>query len=282
MKIRNSLSAFSIWLVFFNAENKKVMLPPEQVKTSVTNDEFCGIKNTAFQAGEQITFHVYYSVIGTYIHAGTAIFTTTLENLANKPVYHVVGDGKTKSSYDWIYRVRDKYETYIDTATLQPYKFIRNVDEGGYKKYETITFNRTANTAVTNGGVFKVPDCIQDVLSAMYYARNIDFSNSKVDDKIPFKMFLDNEVFNMYIRYLGRETVKTQYGKFKAIKFKPLLLKGTIFEGGEKMTVWVSDDPNHVVLRVESPIVVGKVKIDMMAYRNLRYPLTSMIKLRGN
>ena len=120
-------------------------------------------------------------------------------------MYHVVGDGKTKASYDWIYRVRDKYESYIDTATLQPLKFIRNVDEGGYKNYESITFNRTANTAVTNSGVFKVPDCIQDVLSAMYYARNIDFSKYKFDDRIPFKMFLDNEVFNMYIRYLEKK-----------------------------------------------------------------------------
>lgn len=282
MKLRNSISALSIWLVFFMGEERKMVMPPAQTTTTAPADEFCGIKNTAFQAGEQVTFHVYYSVVGTYIHAGTATFTTTLETYANKPVYHVVGDGKTKSSYDWIYRVRDKYETYFDTATLQPYKFIRNVDEGGYKKYETVTFNKTANTAVTNSGVFKVPICIQDVLSAMYYARNVDFSKYKVDDRIPFKMFLDNEVFDMYIRYLGKETVKTQYGKFKAIKFKPLLLKGTIFEGGEKMTVWVSDDPNHVVLRVESPIVVGKVKIDMMSYRNLRYPLSSMVKLKGS
>ena len=95
-------------------------------------------------------------------------------------------------------------------------------------------------------------------------------------------MFLDNEVFNMYIRYLGKETVKTKYGKFRAIKFKPLLIKGTIFEGGEKMTVWVSDDNNHVPLRIESPITVGSVKIDMMGNKNLRYPLTSLIKLRGN
>jgi hypothetical protein len=282
MKLRNSLSAFGFWLLFFPGEGKKALPPPSSANKIVSSDEFCGIKNTAFQAGEQVSFHVYYSVAGAYIHAGTAIFTVALENFGNKPVYHVVGDGKTKASYDWIYRVRDKYETYIDTATLQPLKFIRNVDEGGYKKYETITFNRNANTAVSNSGVFKVPDCIQDVLSAMYYARNVDFSKYKPEDKIPFKMFLDNEVFNMYIRYLGKETVKTQYGKFKAIKFKPFLLKGTIFEGGEKMTVWVSDDPNRVVLRVESPIVVGKIKVDMMAYRNLRYPLTSMVKLRGN
>lgn len=283
MKLRNSISALSIWLVFFMGEDKKIVVSAAQTTaTASPADEFCGIRNTAFQAGEQVTFHVYYSVAGAYIHAGTATFTTTLKTYGNKPVYHVVGDGKTKSSYDWIYKVRDKYETYFDTATLQPYKFIRNVDEGGYKKYETITFNRTANTAVTNSGVFKVPNCVQDVLSSMYYARNIDFSKYKVDDKIPFKMFLDNEVFDMYIRYMGKETVKTQYGKFKAIKFKPLLLKGTIFEGGESMTVWVSDDPNHVLLRVESKIVVGKVKIDMMSYRNLRYPLTSMIKLKGS
>ena len=95
-------------------------------------------------------------------------------------------------------------------------------------------------------------------------------------------MFLDNEVFNMYIRYHGKETVKTKYGKFKAIKFKPLLIKGTIFEGGEKMTVWVSDDENHIPLRIESPITIGSVKIDMMGYKNLRYPLTSLVKLRNN
>lgn len=93
-------------------------------------------------------------------------------------------------------------------------------------------------------------------------------------------MFLDNEVYNLYIKYLGKETVKTKYGKFNAIKFKPLLVKGTLFEGGEKMTVWVSDDPNHIPLRIESPIVVGSVKVDMMQYRNLRHPLSSMISFR--
>jgi hypothetical protein len=134
---------------------------------------------------------------------------------------------------------------------------------------------------VTTKGVYKVPGCIQDVISAVYYARNIDFSKYNVNDKIPFKMFLDNEVYDMYIRYLGKETVKTKYGKFKAIKFKPLLVKGTIFEGGEKMTVWVSDDGNHVPVRIESPISVGTIKVDMMGNKNLRYPLTSLLKLRG-
>lgn len=244
------------------------------------NDDYCGMRNSAFRGGEQINYIVYYAVAGIYVNAGTAVFSANLDRLNGRPVYHLKGEGKTNPSYDWIYKVRDLYESFIDTATLQPLRFIRNVNEGGYKKFETITFNRTANTAVTNKGVFKVPDCVQDVLSAIYYSRNINFNKYRPGEKIPFSMFLDGEVFNMHVRYLGKEEVKTKYGKFNAIKFKPLLIEGTIFSGGEKMTVWVTDDDNKIPVRIESPIVVGSVKVDMMSYKNLRYPMTALKRIK--
>jgi hypothetical protein len=257
-----------------------VSIVVESRSQSVNSNLFCGIRNTAFKADERITYAVYYTVIGLYINAGTAVFSTSLEKINDRPVYHVVGTGTTSSSYDWVYRVRDRYESYIDTATLQPLRFIRDVNEGGYKINQRYDFNKTTNIASTSKGDYKVPACVQDVLSAIYYSRNIDFSKAKIDDKIPFSLFLDYEVFNMYIRYLGKETIKTRYGTFSTIKFKPLLVKGTIFEGGENMTVWVTDDQNRIPVRIESPIVVGKVKVDMMSYANIRYPLRSLISLR--
>ena len=175
-------------------------------------DDFCGIRNTSFQDGESISFVVFYNVIGMYVNAGDATFNVSLDRVNNKPAYHVVGIGTSNPSYDWIFKVRDRYETYFDTANLQPLKFIRNIDEGGFKKTENVSFNQQTNTAVTTNGVFKVPSCVQDVLSAIYYARNIDFSRLQPDDKIPFNMFLDNEVHNLYIKYEGREIIKTKYG----------------------------------------------------------------------
>ena len=240
----------------------------------------CSIRNKAFAAGEIVTMKVYYTTLGMYVGAGEATFATTLERFNGKPVYHFVGQGKTYSFFDNFFKVRDKYESYVDTATLLPYKFVRNVEEGSYKKYNNVTFNQKANTAVSTNGVFKITACMQDVVSAVYYARNIKFENYKVNDKIPFDMFLDDEVYHLYIRYLGKEKIKTRYGKFNAIKIKPLLVKGTIFEGGEKMTAWLSDDPNHLLLRAESPIAVGSIKVDMMGYRNLRYPLTALLNVR--
>ncbi len=243
-------------------------------------DEFCGIRNTAFVPGELVTMKVYYNTMGLYISAGEATFSVSVEKFNGRPTYHCVGTGKSYSFFDNFFKVRDRYETYIDTATMLPIKFIRDVNEGGHKIYNNVTFNHGAGTAVSTNGVFKIPNCIQDVVSAIYYARNINFDKYKLNDKIPFDMFMDDEVNHLYLRYMGKEIVKTRYGKFHSIKFKPLLIKGTMFEGGEKMNVWVSDDPNHLVLRIESPISVGNIKVDMMEYKNLRYPLTSLISTR--
>ncbi len=247
---------------------------------SGANQEFCGIRNTTFKAEEKVLMKVFYSAMGVYIGAGEAEFSVKLTRFNNKPVYHFVGEGKTYPFFDKFFRVRDRYESFVDTATLLPYKFIRNVDEGGHKIYNNVTFNQTTNTAISTTGVYQITDCIQDVVSSVYYARNIDFNKYKPGDKIPFDMFLDDEIYHLYIRYMGKEKIKTRYGKFHAFKFKPLLLKGNIFEGGEKMTAWISDDDNRLLLRVDSPISVGSVKIDMMGYSGLRYPLKSLISIR--
>jgi hypothetical protein len=242
--------------------------------------DFCGIRNTSFQDGEKLLFKVYYNMGSIWVGAGEASFTSTLKKLNGREVFHVVGDGKTYKSYDWFYKVRDRYESYIDAETLLPVKFLRNVNEGGFRIYNSVNFDQTNHRAVSTNGVFNVPRCVQDVLSSIYYARNIDYSKFQPGAKIPFTMFLDDQVYNLYIRYLGKEKITTRYGTFNTIKFRPLLIEGTIFDGGEKMTVWVSDDANHVPVRVDSPILVGSIKVDLIGYENLRNPFTGLLKKR--
>lgn len=240
----------------------------------------CGLSNTAFKAGEKVSFAVNYTAAGIInMPAGAGSFVTTLEKLNGKSVYHIVGEGHTLSSYEWAYKAKDVYESYIDAETLLPLKFIRNIDEGGYKKYQNVSFNRSLNTAIAKEGVFKITDCTHDVVSAVFWARNIDFGMLKPNfDKVPINVFLDNELYTMYVRYLGKETIITKYGKFKTIKIKPTTIKGTIFKDDDKMTIWISDDANKVPVRIESPIIVGKVRIDMTDFQNLRNPMTALIK----
>jgi hypothetical protein len=206
-------------------------------------------QHEAFQAGEKIQFTVFYNVIGLYVNAGNATFTV----------------GKTKL----------RYESYFHTQTYRPMKFIRDVNEGDYKKREEVIFDHKNKKAISEKGSHNIPDNFQDVISSLYFARNLNYNAYKPGDMIPFDMYLDGEIHKMYIRYVGKENVKTRYGKFKAIKLKPLTLKGNVFEGGEKMTIWISDDYNHLPLRIESPLTVGKIKVDLMNHQNIKHPLTA-------
>jgi hypothetical protein len=236
-------------------------------------------QQTAFQAGEKITYTVFYNVIGMYVNAGTATLSVNSAKMMNNDVLHVVGVGSTNSRYDWIFKVRDRYESFLDAETLQPYKFVRNIQEGGYRKHEVLHFNRKNNTVSSPKGVTKVPTEVHDVLSSFYYARTINYDRYKPGDKIGFKMFLDGETYDMYVRYVGKETIKTKYGKFRAIKLRPLLIKGEVFDGGENMTLWVTDDANHIPVRIESPLTVGNIKVDLMKHENLKYDLNSFAGL---
>lgn len=242
--------------------------------------DFCGIKNRSFKSGEKITFKVYYNMGFIWAGAGTATFTTQLDKYNGKQVYHVKGVGKTYDSYEWFYKVYDVYESYIDVDNMMPVKFKRNVNEGDISFTNDVSFDHKAHKATSKNGTYSIPNCVQDVLSTIYYARSIDYNKYKPGDKIPFSMFIDDEVYDLYIRYVGKEEVKTKYGVFKAIKIAPLLIDGTMFKGGEKMVVWVSDDENHLPVRIDSPILIGSIKVDLVEYENLRHPFTALIRKR--
>jgi len=240
-------------------------------------NDFCSARNTSFKDGEKLTFRVYYNMGFVWINAGNVHFNVKTEEMNDKKVYHISGDGKTAKSYEWFYKVRDKYDTYIDKETMLPLRFVRHVNEGGFKIEQDVTMDNNKKQAISDKKTYTIPKCTQDVLSAIYYARNIDYNKYNPGDKIPFSMFLDDKVYNLYIKYVGKEQVVTKMGTYNSIKIVPLLIEGTIFKGGEKMTVWITDDENHLPLRVDSPILVGSIKVDLIAYDNIRYPFTGSV-----
>ncbi|HPI54618.1 MAG TPA: DUF3108 domain-containing protein, partial [Chitinophagaceae bacterium] len=85
-------------------------------------------------------------------------------------------------------------------------------------------------------------------------------------------IFLDDEVFPVHIRYLGKQQITTKFGTFRTIKFKPKLIQGTLFKGGEQMTVYVTDDDNKIPVLIETPILVGTIKVELDKATTGRHP----------
>ena len=240
------------------------------------DSSFRTITNKAFKSGEILEFRIHYGVVD----AGEARLEVKEKTykVQNRSTYHIVGTGYTTGAFDWFFKVRDRYESYIDKSALIPWIFIRRVDEGGYTKNQDVTFNHFEHTATSDKLTIPVPDNVQDLISAFFYARTLDYSNAKIGSVFPFHAYLDDEVFEMTIKYIGKEQIKTRLGTFNCIKFRPMLLQGRVFKEEEDMTVWVTDDDNRIVVRAEAKILVGSIKMDLKGYSGLANPLTSKLK----
>ncbi|MGZ3884625.1 MAG: DUF3108 domain-containing protein [Bacteroidia bacterium] len=237
----------------------------------------CSPNAVVFKPGETMAYEVYYHWGFVWANAGEAVFAVDHDDFQNKRTFHISGTGSTYKNYDWFYKVRDKFESWVDTASLKPFRYVRNSNEGSTHVYNDTYFNyklgRASCYKLMKGKTIKdtvnINSCTFDVMTMIYYARCIDYSLYKPDTKIPISLYLDGEVYSkLYIRYMGKEKIKTALGEFSCIKFKPLLIPGTIFSGGEEMTVWVTDDERKVPVLIKTPIVVGEVQVKIKAIAN--------------
>lgn len=220
-----------------------------------------------FMSGEKLKFVIYYGPInGGYVDAELSFI-----EYENHQVYHSKLLGKTTGLVDKLYRVRDEYQSYFDSTTILPYKSIRDISEGRYKKYDHAYYDH-ANLKVRNhlNEEFDVPADIRDMVSVFYYIRNYNFSGLDHGHVIKINTFFDNELFPFDIRYRGTEKVRTKIGTYRCIKLVPFVEPGRIFEKEDDMTIYLSDDVNRVPIRVEFNLKVGSVKCDLIEYSGLR------------
>jgi hypothetical protein len=243
----------------------------------------CNDRNNAFQGGEKVVYHAYYNWGFIWVNAGVVTFAVDEKEYEGHPSYFIRSYGRTYSSYDFMFKVRDSFEVYVDTMHLRPFEFDRVTNEGSTVSHHHYKFDwddRTIHTSISKdnkpykNAVIPWPGCSFDMLSMVYKARNIDFKKYKPGEKIPINMILDGKTYNLYIRYKGKETIRNREGrKFRCLVFSPLLVEGTIFTSGEGMTVWVTDDENRIPIIVKAKILIGSVKAVFVGAEGLRSPM---------
>ena len=245
----------------------------------------CELPNTSWRAGEQLTYKLYYNLNFVWLSAGEVVFD--VQDIGD--YYHITANGRTYASYNWFFKVEDRYESYIDKATGLPVVSVREVHEGGYHRYDSLAFRPETSSVYSERG--KTPDgiyeresypiesCMHDVLSVLYHARNVDYSGLRRGDKVPVQVFMDKKTYPLNVHYLGTSSDKKVkgLGRFNTRLFSPEVVAGEVFKEDSEMKVWVSDDANRVPLMIESPVSVGSVKAVLKSYRNLRHPLSSEV-----
>lgn len=235
----------------------------------------------AYEAGEWFKFRIHYGPF----NASYATMHVEETTLNNRPVYHVKGRGKSTGLLHFFFKVDDDYQSYIDKETGKPHKFIRKIDEGGYTKDLEIDFNHNQNKAHVfdrkhmKNETYTTQENVHDMLSAFYYIRN-NIKNEELSpgDEMRLNLFMDDENMEFKLRFLGREVLKTKFGKVATLKFRPLVMAGRVFKEKESLTFWVSDDANKMPVKIEAELAVGSLDADLDAYKGLKHPFRIIVE----
>ena len=216
--------------------------------------------------GESCSYRIHYG----FINAGHAIYSVTKKN----EEISVIVQGRSNSVVDLFFKIRDRYESKINIESLLPYYFKRDVLEGEDKINQEYFFNHKNNTVKTQKGEYKMKTRSQDMLSSLLFGRTLSSSFLKRENPFFINLFIDEENYNMEVRYLGTEVLNTKIGRIRCIKLKPKVQVGRVFSSPDDLSIWVSDDKNHILIKVEMDILVGSIKADIETAKNIKFPLS--------
>ena len=233
------------------------------------------IVNDAFDVGERLSFDVNYG----FITAGGAVLEIpAMDSIAGRKCFRVEFRVNSLPSFSWIYRVEDRYVTYIDAATIAPWKFEQHVREGSYSRDFVAEFDQRRNIAKTSEGTYPVPQYVHDILSAFYYARTIDYGPLKAGDQVLLSNFYKDKTYDLVVRVLGRQQLEVAAGTFNTVVIEPLVREGGLIKTDGRIVVWLTDDERKIPIRVNTKVVIGSIDTELKGYTGIKGQVTSRVK----
>jgi len=270
-RMKKFILAFLVITIAVAAQNPVPPAPPDEVLYDLKP-----LTNNAFTFGERLTYRIHYGVL----NGGTAYFEVGNEPVMvnDRKTYYLKVFGKSSGLADMMFKVNDQFESYMDVEALVPWKATKKVKEGNYTDSDFIVFDHRRRVASSRKGNLAIPEGTKDIISSIYYARSLDMTNAQPGDIFPVTFYLDHQNYEFRFKFLGRETIEVDAGKFKALKVRPQVIKGRVFKDSEAITMWVTDDENKIPLLVTSDIWVGSLKAEIKDMKGIKNPMTSKLK----
>jgi hypothetical protein len=233
------------------------------------------INNSAYQANEELNYRVHYGALNAAV---VQMSVSKPMVVHEREAYNLKIEGQTLSSFSWMYKVRDKFESWVDAKSHTPLRYSKTVREDAYFHQDVAIYNHKEKWLKNKEGKIKITDHTMDVAAAIYYMRTFEYKNKPEGYKFPMDIYIDNKLYNLSVTYAGKDVIDSDLGKVSCIKLKPQLVVERVFKDENAMTVWVSDDENHIPVRIQTDIYVGSLKVDLTSYKNLKNPFNSLKK----
>ena len=242
------------------------------------------IVNKAFNAGENLTYDLYFKYGIINVKAGKATLNTESTTYDYKDAYKLTLNATTGGLIRNMYNIEDTLTSYMD-KDLIPLLFTKGADEGkDYTRERQIYKYNNGTTSIRairyrNGELsfdenITTKRCTYDMMSILAFSRTLDYSKMKRGDNTQVQFITGKRLVNMYIRYLGTSNMKVNNGKsYEAIELSLMILDKAFADQEEAMRVWITDDENRIPLQIDSKLKIGSTRAILKDFSGNRHPL---------
>jgi LysM repeat protein len=219
--------------------------------------------NHAFAAGERLKFAVrYFSVLGGY----ATLAVEALEEFQGRPCFRLAAEAHSAFPFSNFYTVDDRMVSHFDAVDFFSWRFEKKVREGGYRETYAIDYKPLEHQALrTKAGdppqAFAVPPFVQDVISAFYYFRLLDF---KVGDSMAVPTQAGIKNYELVVDVVKREKVRVEAGEFDCFLLKPHVKYDNVFQNKGEILLWVTADSRRMPVKIQSKIIIGAINIELI------------------
>jgi len=235
-----------------------------------------------FRSGEELYFNLNYKYGLMMIKAGTAEFNIQNSHYSGVSTMKTVLTFKTNSFFDKIFKMRDTLYSQVDMSLAPLYHF-RTVNEGNttfieemfVRKYNSkqteVRVRRESSTIASFDTILYADAPGYDMLNLILYARSLNFGEMTVGDKKRIATFVGRDMINILVRYKGIETADYQDSEKNCHRIAFDIVDAAFKESKDAIEIWLSEDKNHVPVRIKAKLKIGAAEVRLASVKNLKF-----------
>lgn len=247
----------------------------------------CQFRNTAFSSGEFLTYNLYYNWQFIWVKAGNASLSTIQTIYKGTPAYRASLITRGSEKVDGMFILRDTLLCYSSTR-MEPLYYRKGAREG--KRYTVdevfysyaggkcnIRQHRQKNDGEHQWANKSLTYCVYDMLNIFLRARSFSVAGWKKGQVVDFPIADGNGVTPARLLYKGKKVIKADNN----VRYRCLQLSYLEKEDGKYKRIvdfYVTDDDNHVPVRLDMFLRFGSAKAFLVGYKGLRNPSASIVK----
>jgi hypothetical protein len=222
--------------------------------------------------GEEITYEVCFKWGILMASAGEGRLTfnkTTYNGAASK--YRLTF--QSNKFFDSIYKIRDTIDCYYAPDHSLLYN-LKRTSEGGYELTDELRFSYHASGQTTIHSLRYTPEKIKidttltvtsgyvsDMLGAIFFLRTQEWKNIKPGVVFPLTIAIGRDLVKTSFRYQGTALIEQGGATLRAHHFYIDIYDAAFMQSKAAAELWVSDDENHIPLKVRSKLKIGYAEI---------------------